>query len=130
MKKLKLHNQGGYIALITVLIIVAVTLAIGVSINLLSISESQIGLMQEQAGMAFATADACVDEAMMRLKNDPGYAGVSLNFASGTCTIVITAQGTTRTIRAEGSVATFTRAIQADVSLIGNQILLTAWREI
>ena len=42
-------NQGGYIALIAVLIIVVVTLSIGLSLNSLSIGETQNGLIVQQS---------------------------------------------------------------------------------
>ena len=37
-------NSGGFIALVTVLIIFAITLLIGLSVSLLSINEAQMGL--------------------------------------------------------------------------------------
>lgn len=139
MQKL-LKNSQGYIALIAILIIASVVLAIGISINLLSISETQIGLAQAQTASSFFTADGCLEEAILRIKLLHNYAGGNLNLNGGSCTINIEPAQTScvnkpvlsrdyRTISIEANVNNYIRNLIAEVNLTGNNFVLDCWRE-
>jgi ethanolamine ammonia-lyase large subunit len=87
-KKSSLSEQG-YIALVSVIIISALIILIASSANLIGISESSMGLKEEQSWEAFYLANACGEEALMKLKESLKYKGdETLIFENGTCTIL------------------------------------------
>ncbi|MDD5040429.1 MAG: hypothetical protein PHY34_04750 [Patescibacteria group bacterium] len=124
------HNQGGYIALIAVLIIVAVTLAIGLALNLLGIGETQAGYEKQLSVQSFTIADSCMHEAYIRLRADSAYAGGSLNVGQGSCSITVTADGPNRTIRAASDIQGVQRKIESAITLSGTSVKLISWQEV
>ncbi len=125
---LNVNNQKGYIALIAILIIVTATLAISVSINILSIGETQVGLYRQQSAQSFALADACVEEAYIRIQRDNAYAGGNLNLSFGSCTITVVSSGADRTITAAAVVDSIERRIESEVTIVGNNLALQYWK--
>jgi len=123
-------NQQGYIALIAVLIIVAVTLSIGISLNLLSISETQTGLLKQQSAMSYAIADSCLQEAILQIERDKTYAGANLNVGLGSCTITVVSQATDRIITVESNVNNIVRRLEASVDVSAAEVSLNYWQEI
>ncbi|MFA5134896.1 MAG: hypothetical protein WC505_03875 [Patescibacteria group bacterium] len=125
------HNQGGYIALIAVLIIVVVTLSIGLSMNVLSIGETQSGLRTQQAVQSFTAADACMQEAYLRLEQSGSYAGGSLNVGFGSCTITVVDSGPVqKTITVTADVSGIQRKFESTVTLTGSVVSVDAWKEL
>lgn len=132
MIRLVIHprSQRGYIALIAVVIVVAVTLAIGLSMNLLSISETQVGLLRQRSVASFATADACLNEAYLRLMRDAAYAGGNLNLAQGSCTIAVVSLGADRTVTVTSDVGGVSRRIEGMVTISGSTVTQISWKEL
>lgn len=123
-----MHNQQGYIALTAVLIILAVTLGIATTANLLSIDQNRFALSASEGVQAIGLANGCLDEGLLRLQRDTAYSGGSLNTTEGSCTIGVTGAGSTRTITSQASVGQSTRTVQADVDLTAG-FTLTHWQE-
>lgn len=85
----RITNQEGYIALIALIIISAVTLAIALSMNSLSITETDTGLLRQQSSQAEQAAYSCLQEAYLRLMSDGLYVGgTALTVSPGSCMIV------------------------------------------
>lgn len=125
------NNQGGYVALIAVLIIVVVTLSIGLSMNILSIGETQTGLRTQQAMQSFAVADTCMHEAYLRLERLGSYSGGSLNVGTGSCTITIVDSGPSqKTITVTADVSGIQRKLESTVTLTGSNVSIDEWREL
>jgi hypothetical protein len=83
------NNQKGYIALIALIIISAVTLAIALSMNSLSITETDTGLLRQQSTQAEQAAYSCLQEAYLRLMRNGAYTGgTTLSVPPGSCTVV------------------------------------------
>lgn len=79
----------GYIALISILIISAVLTLIVFSASHLSISQLTMALEKNQAKESYYLAQACAEEALMKLKEDVGYRGNEvLNIDGHTCNIL------------------------------------------
>jgi len=123
-------NQKGYIALIAVLIIMAVTLSIGLSLNILSIGETQSGLLKQQSAQSFAIADSCLQEAYLRIERDNDYPGGSLNIGQGSCNITVVPQGADRIITVDSDVDGIIRKIESSVTIVGNNIQFNFWKEL
>jgi len=120
----------------TVLIISVIALSIGVAVALLGSNELIFGLTAEQSHSLLQQADGCAEEAYLRLKKDPAYTGGSIPYADGTCTVVVTGGGSTRTVTSTLTIGNFTKSVEADVSLQANTagnaegIDVTAWEEL
>ncbi len=126
-------NQKGYIALISVLIVTALVLLIASSANLASISESDMGLKEQQTWEAYYLATACAEEALMNLRKDLNYSGnETLTFIDGECTILnIGGTGNQdRTIKASGSAFGLVRKIKIEINRIRPEIEIESWQEV
>lgn len=129
MKK-NINNQDGYIALIAVLIIVVATLAIGLSLNSLSIGETQSGLLAQQSIQSQSIADSCMNEAYQKLKFDGTYTGGSLNIGQGSCTITVVPTALDYLITVQSDVNNIITKIESNIILNGNNITLNSWQNI
>ena len=141
------RREGGAVALITVLVLMAVALAIVTGMNLLAISESSTTSLQVQSNRTFHGADACVEEALYRLTKNTAFTGGQVRAGGVFCDVTVgdlgsgrrqitacATDGTTgctvpgrlkRRIQAMAQIATVTisgRPIQT--------ISLTAWTEL
>ncbi len=131
--KMQKNKNGGYIALIAVLIVTATTLMMAVSINLESMDEIKISLAKNQSSKAFYLANACAEESLMKLKNDLNYQGNEiLTFTYGACTIlpIEETENQNRLIKITGSVANYTRKIKIEVSQIFPEMEIALWQEV
>ncbi len=128
--KLIIKNQEGYIALIAVLIIVVVTLSIGLSMNSLSIGETQNGLIVQQSVQSQAIADSCLQEAYWQLRQDSGYTGGSLNIGQGSCTIMVTPSGADYIITSVADVNSIINKYESNITLNGNNLTINSWQRL
>lgn len=126
----QLKNQQGFIALIAVLIIVSVTLSIGLSLNILSINETQSSLIRQNSTQTFGIVDGCAREAYLRVERDNNYAGGSLNIGQGSCIITVVPQGTDRIITIESDVNNSVRKIETSVDVTSSNIFVNYWLEL
>jgi hypothetical protein len=124
-------NQKGLTALVTLVIISFVALLVALSVNLISISEMQMGFEKSRSAKAFWAAEACLDEALIRLKRNPGYLSGSLTIDSVTsCTISIAPSGNKRIITTVGAVdGIIIRRIEAQADVSG-RLTLDYWKEL
>jgi hypothetical protein len=82
-------TKHGYILLISVVIIGAISSAILASLLLLGNSASILSLSIHQSAGAQAAAQACAEYALQKLRNDPTYAGnETRTFPDSTCDIL------------------------------------------
>jgi hypothetical protein len=89
MRPFFVKNNSGFIALVTILIIFAIALLIGVNLNLLAISEAKMGLKQIQSSQAYYLANLCAEEALMKLKENINYSGnETITIENGECQIL------------------------------------------
>jgi hypothetical protein len=72
----KQNITQGYIALSTLLIIAAVTLAISVSVSMISVTELTNAFSYSQGLEAKKIAEGCSEEALFQLRSNPSYSGV------------------------------------------------------
>lgn len=126
-----INNQKGYIALIAVVIVLVVTLAISVTLNILSIDETRAGLLKQQSAQSAGLADSCLQEAYLRLKGNPGYTAGNLNTATGSCTMTVEDLGQNeRLITVASDASGIVRQLQSKVKLTGPLVQVNYWREI
>lgn len=124
------YRRSGAVALISVLVISAVIVVIGVGINLRSIGSLQSAFKSRRSTEAFYVADTCIEEALIRLRRNAAYSGGSLAVGDGTCTITIAVNGNERTVTATATVDTFTRVLEAVVDVVNKIVTMKKWREV
>ena len=133
MRNFQKTKNRGYIALITVLIVTAVTLMIAISVNLKSMGESKMSLAKNQSSKSFYLATACAEDALMKLKDNLDYGGNEiLTFTYGTCAI-LPIEGTgnqDRLIKAIGYVSDYTRRIKIEISRVNPNMEISSWQEV
>ena len=122
-------ESGGFIALTTILIILAVSLIVGLSIGLLSINEAIMGLKKTQSSQADYLANLCAEEALMKLKEDINYPGnETIEIEEGNCQILpIEGNWTVKTI---ANFQNQIKKIKIVVSQINPQMLISSWQEV
>lgn len=122
-----LSDQRGFVSLLAILMIVAVIVAVGATWSTTSISELQHGFYENQAQIASARAESCLEDAFLRLKLDSGYVGGGITMTSGTCAVVVTALGDEREIQVTASEDQFDERVGARVRVSGRNLTLLEW---
>ena len=126
-------QKRGYIALVTVIIITAVTLMIALSVNLESMGEIKISLAKNQSSKAFYLSTACAENALMKLKDNLNYGGdETLIFNNGTCSILPVEGGGNedRLIKVIGDVGDYTRRIKIEILRVNPTMEIAFWQEV
>ena len=130
-----MKETKGYIGIVTVLIVTAITLTVGVTIALLGVNEAIQGSQIDEGQEVAQKADGCLEEAHLRLKLNPGYTGGSIPYLDGTCTVSVSGVGAARTITSTLTLGEYTRTIQGQISLVTNAAVdaegidATSWTE-
>lgn len=122
----------GYIALTSIIIIMAVIALIAISAGLLAISESNMGLTKDLSAKAYYLADACIEEALQEINDSIPFIGTGgLTIGSGSCSFTVTSTGgQTRLIDASGTVGSITRKVEVEIDAITPNINITMWQEV
>jgi len=128
-KKMK-PKESGAIALITVVVVGFVTLLLALSISLAGFGELKMGFQEGKSAQVYYVAEACMEEAGLRLKRDSNYSGGSLTVGDKSCTIVISANGGERTVTATAGFDNFVRKIEMVVSIVPRGLNVTSWKEL
>ncbi len=135
-------GQRGFIALITVLIITAVSIIIGTTIVLKSISHSSMSLSELYSAQAWASGNGCVEYVLGQysiastswdFSTTTGYKGNETRIIGGIpCFInTITSTGTNyRLINASSTVSGFVRKLQVVVATNTPQSVVSSWQEV
>ncbi len=90
MKFYQNKKEQGFISLISVLIVGAVGLTITISLISQGISSSKISFSLEKYKKAMTLAEICVEEGLLRVRNDKGFLGEeSFSFDEGNCSYEI-----------------------------------------
>ncbi len=85
------QNYGGYIALSTVLIVLALVLLIGVSTSLLSINDLLSSQSGKMSNGALNLAESCAENALLVL-NEENTLPSSITLPQGFCSVTINSQ--------------------------------------
>ncbi len=127
--------KRGVVALITVIIMGASLLTIGLTIAFISQTELVISAGAGRERQALALAMSCLEEASHRLKNNSSYTGGTVPIDGNTCTVTVSGSGGTRTVTASSTVDVYTKGVSATFTLKQNAALnskaweVTAWSE-
>lgn len=131
----RLHAQAvnspprGVAALVTILVMAAVALSVALSVSLGSVTQLVTGLGERQSAQSLAAADGCAEDSILHLARDSAYAGGTVGLGEATCTVSVESSGSLRTIHVTSTVATFSRQLKVDATVVGGQVTVTGWRE-
>lgn len=124
--------QGGYIALLAVLIIGAAAVAISLAILTSGADSQRAALSEIQSKQARSLAAACAQEALQQVHDNIAYTGSnSITQGAGSCTYTVTSTSNqSRTIVATGTVGSVVRKIQAYATIGSSSISVSLWQEV
>jgi len=121
----------GFIALITILIILGIILITGVSISFLSIKEASMSLQKSQSSQAYYLANLCAEKALMELKDDPGYNGETIpSIENGSCQISVDSVGLDKIVKVSADFQNQTRKMKIKISQINPEMIIDYWFEV
>jgi hypothetical protein len=126
------RSEGGYVALLAVLIVGAAATAIGILLLTTGVDSGRVALVDQRSKQARAVAVACTEEALQQIHDNIGFSGSnSLTIASADCTYTVTVTAaTTRTITATATVGDVVRKTQVYVTIGTSTISVTSWQEV
>ena len=133
--------QKGYIATITVLIIMAVVVATATTVTFLSIGEAQSSFALFKGDDALTFVEGCVEDAMLKARasstfGDPVLSEVTIAHEGSLCKIKVMSKTginpVTWTMRVQTDLAAtkYNRIIEVVFNRAATGITLTSWKEI
>lgn len=125
--------QSGYVALMAVLIVGAVSVAVALVLLTSGVDSQRATLVLQQSAQARRLASACSEEALQQIHDNTSYTAtnVPLSMGQGSCTYTVTSTGaSTRTIDCTGTVGNIVRKIKVYVTINATSISVTAWQEV
>lgn len=125
-------NSSGYVALITVIIVGAVTTAIGTALLLTGSDSQRSMLTSQQSAQARNLANACAEEALQQIHDSTSFTGTNtITLGQGSCSYtVINTGGSNRTINATGTVGSVVRKSQVYATIGSSNISIISWQEV
>lgn len=130
--KLEIGNcRRGYIALSSIIIIMAVVLSISVTVTYLAIGEAQSSLALTQGEGTLDFVEGCLEDALIKVRANGNYSGGTITRPEGTCSITVSGPpSSTWTITATTADTSYVRKVQAVTTVNGYGITLSSWKEI
>lgn len=128
----KLSNQKGYIAFTSLLVISAITTTILISSVLISVTTAKNSLSFKKGLETKIAGDGCLENALLRLQLDDSYSGETLVVGNVSCTITVSGAGANKTVNIVSTISgppSYTKGIQADVSVKGTGVSITSYQE-
>lgn len=125
-----MNQQKGYIATITVLVLLVVVVALVTTVALLSIGEAQGSLALTKGEDTLQFVEGCMEDALLKVRQSPTYSGGTITRPEGTCSITTSKSGNTWTVTATTTATNYVRTIQVVATRTGQGVTLTSWKEI
>ncbi len=125
------ESQRGYVALLAVLIVGAVSVSIATTLLLMGTDSQRSALVTMRSSQARGLASSCVEEALQQIHDDNSFTGTNnLSLGQGDCSYTVTnAGGFNRTITASGTVDIVVRRLSVSITL-GSTITVNSWQEV
>lgn len=128
------RSDRGYIALVSVLIAGGLLLLVGVGSAMHGVDSLNSASGEESAFRAGLLADACAEDALMKLKSNLGYNGNESIIVEGseTCRILsVSGVGNLdRVILTQGVDAGYVRNVRVDVAQVNPLLVLRTWKTV
>lgn len=125
-----MKHQQGYVAILTVLILMAIIITAATTVTLLSIGEAQSALALYKGEDTLAFVQGCTEDALLKARASAAYTGGPIFRPEGTCSVTITKAGTIWTLTVSTTNTLYVRTIQVIINKLPTGITLTSWKEI
>lgn len=130
----KINENSGFVALTAVLVISFLVLTVATSISVLGVGEAKSSYDYRRGQEVLKMAEGCVEESLLRIRNDSSYTGTlsPLAIGNGTCTISVSGTGISRTVAVEAQLVeqrTYKKRLEATLSIVGNSVNINSWTE-
>ncbi len=131
-KKSYIEKNEGFVALISVLIVGAVGVVILTSLVSLGVSSVKSSISIEDGNRALMVADSCVEEALLKIREDNYFIGTEqVNFDEGNCFYIIESNGEeVRTVKIEGRFKNSTKRLLIVINEINPKIVIGHWKQV
>lgn len=125
-------RECGYVALMAVLIVGAISLTISLALLTSGADSQRSTLVTQRSTQARGLAVSCAEEGLQIIHDDTSYAGTgNLSLGQGSCTYVVAnTGGSSRTIDATGTVGNVVRKVKVYVTITSSSISVTSWQEV
>ena len=124
-----MKNQG-FAAISFVLIISVVTLALSLTVSLLSLGEAGTALSLSKGEDTLAFVEGCTEDALLKSSASASYAGGPITRPEGTCQVTVSKVGNIWTLTVTTTDTKYKRTIETVITHTGAGITLTSWKEI
>lgn len=121
--------KKGYVALITTLVVGALSSFAVLGMLSIGTIQTQTSLVSYDGSRAGFLADACAEYALQEIRNSTSFSGSgNITIGAGSCFYdVIGGIGQTRTIESEATVKNSTRRVVVTIDQINPLINVTSW---
>ncbi len=122
------NKQGGYIAIASVLVILAIVLIITLSVSLLAIDGAQISLNSTLKEDSSRLVESCAQEVLLKLNKEDALP-VSVVLPEITCTVVENSHtGNNWNFTVDGTSGNYGNSITID-AVRDTNVTVTSWQE-
>lgn len=127
-----IHQSGGYIALISILIVGTATMAIALTLLTTGTDAQRSNLITQQSIQARQQAHGCAEEALQKIRESTSFVGNdTIILGVGNCTYTVASTGAnTRTITTTGTVGNVVRKVTVYATIGSSSISITSWQEV
>lgn len=122
------HQRPGAALLVFVLIVGAVSILIGATLASRSISYISMGNADIQSRKVLAQADGCIEDVLLRLRNNRQYAGGTLTRSDGTCVVTLAGAMDSKQVTIQSTISRWSTTVVITVNLITPRISILDWR--
>jgi hypothetical protein len=125
-------GESGYIALISVLIIGAVSVTIATALLVTGADAQQENLSRQQSLIAQQAAAGCAEEALQQIHDNTAFTATNTAVTIDTtnCNYTVTNTGSsTRTITTTSTSGNVVRKIQVYVTINASSLSISSWQE-
>lgn len=132
MSSLRSYREGGYIALLSVIIVGAAAMAIALTLLNTGTDAQRTNLITQQTIQARQLAHGCGEEALQVIHDNTSYTGTgSVVMSTGTCTYTVASTGaSTRTIAAASTIGGVVRRVMIYVTINSSSLSVTSWQDV
>lgn len=123
--------QKGFVALSTILIIMAVVLATAATVGILSVGELQSSFALFRGENTLSFVEGCAEDYMLKIRSQgAGFVAGNITRPEGTCTIVVNSGDPNWDITVSTTATQYKRQVRVVFVRSATGITLTSWKEI
>ncbi len=123
------NQSNGYVAIVTVLVIGAVMLSVGMAVvlNSINIGQGALAEIKKESGIGFV--ESCAEDALIKINKNGALAG-TIVLPEGTCTVTINSQvGSNWDFTVSGILNGYSKNIRVTATR-GSTMTVNSWQEI